>query len=118
MNNVRKVLLDELGNIEENEVALLLSGGNGSASVLFALLELGKKVHAYTFHIEGHASTDLIKAKELCEKHNIRHTLIPLKHDLKTLKNDCLKLINEIGCRLKTDVECCYAYLNVLPHIK
>lgn len=106
--NVKDALLNTLSTIEEKEVGLLLSGGSGSASVLFALLELGKKVHAYTFHMENHESTDLKRARELTSKYNVRLTEVPLPSDLETLKKDCLYLINDVGCELKTDVECAF----------
>lgn len=115
---VKKVLLQELSKIEDKDVALLLSGGNGSASVLFALMELGKNVHAYTFHMKNHESTDLIKARELTKKYNIKFTAVPLPDDLETIKKDCKYLINEIGCELKTDVECCFTVKHTFPVVK
>lgn len=115
---VKDVLIKELSKINDNKVGLLLSGGNGSASVFYTLLEMGKEVHAYTFHMEGHESTDLIIAKNLCKKYNVEHTSIPLSSDLNKLKKDCLYLVNDIGCKLKTDVECCFAIKNTLPYVK
>lgn len=103
---VKDVLLKELSKIEDEEVAILLSGGNGSASVFYTLLELNKKIHAYTFHMENHESTDLIIARNLCEKYNVQHTEVALTSDLNEIKKDCLYLINELGCKLKTEVEC------------
>lgn len=116
--NVKNVLIQELSKIEDDKVGLLLSGGNGSASVFYTLLEMGKTVHAYTFHMENHESTDLVIARELCKKYNVEHTAIPLSSDLNELKKDCLYLVNEVGCKLKTDVECCFAIKNTLPHVK
>lgn len=118
MYKVKDALLDSLSKIEEEEVGLLLSGGSGSASVLFALLDLGKKVHAYTFHMEDVESTDLIKARELCEKMNVKFTSIPLPRDLDVIKKDLLYLINDVGCRLKTDVECVFPIKHTLPYVK
>lgn len=115
---VKDVLVKELSEIKDNKVGILLSGGNGSASVFYTLLEMGKEVHAYTFHMEGHESTDLIIARKLCEKYNVEHTAVPLPTDLIEVKKDCLYLVNEVGCKLKTDVECCFAVKNTLPYIK
>lgn len=105
---VREALLKTLSEIKEEEVGLLLSGGSGSASVMFALLELGKKVHAYTFHMENVESTDLVRARDLTTKYGVKFTAVPLPTDLQTLKDDCLYLVNEVGCELKTDVECAF----------
>ena len=115
---VKDVLIKEFSNIDDNKVGLLLSGGNGSASILYTLLEMGKEVHAYTFHMEDYESTDLIIAKQLCAKYDIEHTCVALSSDLDSLKKDCLYLVNDIGCKLKTDVECCWAIKNTLPHIQ
>lgn len=106
--SVKEALLSTLSEIKEDEVGLLLSGGSGSASVMFALLELGKKVHAYTFHMENVESTDLVRARDLTSKYGVKFTPVPLPSDLETLKKDCLYLINEVGCELKTDVECAF----------
>lgn len=115
---VSDLLLKKLGDIQDQKVAVLLSGGSGSASVLFALIELGKKIHAYTFNLEGHESTDLKKAIELTNKYDIEFTSIPLPTDINTIKKDCVYLINDVGCQLKTDVEICFAFKNSLPLIQ
>lgn len=115
---VRDSLLKSLSTIKEDKVGLLLSGGNGSASVLFALLELNKEVHAYTFHMENHESTDLKRARAITSKYGVRLTEVPLPSDLRTLKRDCLYLVNEVGCVLKTDVECSFPIKYVLPLVE
>ena len=58
MIDVKKVLMKSV-QIPDNEVAVLLSSGIDSASVLFSLLEAGKKVTAYTFCLDDRVSTDL-----------------------------------------------------------
>lgn len=116
--SVKDILMQELSKIEDDDVGLLLSGGNGSASLLYTLLDLGKCVHAYTFHMEDHNSTDLIIAKELCKKYNVKHTTIPLSSDIEKLKKDCLYLVNDLGCKLKTHVECCFPLKNTLPLVE
>lgn len=110
--------MKSLSEIEDKDVGLLLSGGSGSAAVLFGLLELGKNVTAYTFHMEDVESTDLIKARNLAGRFGVKFVPVPLPSDLGTVKKDCLYLINEVGCRLKTDVECAFPIRHTLPLVK
>jgi len=51
MINIKKVLLQSAGT-PENDAAVLLSAGVDSSSVLFALLEAGKRVTAYSFCLD------------------------------------------------------------------
>lgn len=115
---VKDVLISELSKIKDDKVGILLSGGNGSASVFYTLLELGKKVHAYTFHMENHESTDLKIARALCEKYNVKHTAVPLPSSLNDIKRNAYELVKNAGCKLKTDVECCFAVKNTLPFVE
>lgn len=115
---VRELLLSEIDKVNNKEVGHLLSGGSGSTSVLFALLEADKVPHAYTFHMEGVESTDLIKARETCKRLDVRHTAIAIPNDIKTLQESCLYLINEVGCRLKTDIECSFPMQHTFPLVE
>ena len=67
MIDIKKVLLQSAGT-PENDAAVLLSAGVDSSSVLFALLEAGKRVTAYSFCLDDRTSTDVkyaqITAKE------------------------------------------------------
>ena len=50
--------------VPDKEIAVLLSGGVDSLSVACAAHRLGKKVHGYTFHLDGNKSYDARKAEE------------------------------------------------------
>lgn len=112
--NLRPIFLSELSQIDEENVALFLSGGVGSAALLFALLELGKGVTAYTFTLDNHVSSDFSRARRTAELFRINFIPIFLPRDLDQLKAD----MREIACsgvaRKKTDFECgwpmLYAY--------
>lgn len=118
MQKLREIIVNSIKKIKEKDVAVLLSGGLASHSVLYAAIELGKNVHAYTFHLGGIESTDLKKARETCKNNNIPHTAIVLPKEIETLKADTLFLINDIGCRLKTDIECSFPIYHSLKQIK
>ena len=72
--------------MQSNEVALLLSGGVDSISLGMSAQRLGKKVSAYTFHLEGEPSYDSSTAQDVAKTlgWNIDVTIVPktnLKED-------------------------------------
>ena len=63
---IDKLLQQEIDkSSSDKEVAVLLSGGVDSLSVAFAAQRLGKKITAYTFHLEGQPTYDAKKASEV-----------------------------------------------------
>ena len=65
---IDKLIQDEIvQQTSDKEVAVLLSGGVDSLSVAFAANRLGKKITAYTFHLEDNPSYDAIKAAEVAK---------------------------------------------------
>ena len=65
--------------VPDKEIAVLLSGGVDSLSVACAAHRLGKKVSAYTFHLDGDPSYDANKAEEASKKFgwNFDLTIVP-----------------------------------------
>lgn len=118
MIDVKNVLLNELSEIEDNDVALLLSGGVDSCSLLFALLELNKNVHAYSFTLDDRESSDFKNAKEVCKIFNISFSPIYLPTDLGILQKDLLYLIKEFNLKKKTEIECSWAMMYAIKAIK
>jgi hypothetical protein len=68
--------------------------------------------------MENHESTDLKRARDITSKYGVKLTEVPLPRDIKTIKNDCLYLVNEVGCVLKTDVECAFPIKYVMPLVE
>ena len=102
--------------VPDNEIAVLLSGGVDSLSVACAAHRLGKKVSAYTFHLDGDPSYDANKAEEASKKFgwNFDLTIVPtdkLVEDFKTLAT-------KYDCRKKTQFENTFAYMYMFPKIK
>lgn len=116
--NVHDTLINLTKQIKEDEVAISLSSGIDSASVLFALLECGKKITAYSFTLDTHKSRDFLEAEELANKLGIDFVPIILPTDVDKLKEDCIVLHNDYGCIKKTDYICTWPYLYLTPAVK
>lgn len=101
---------------KDNEVAVLLSGGVDSNSVLFTANRLGKIVHCYSFHLDTGSSYDSIKAQEVCNKFNFDLTLIEVPTN--NLENDFITLAEKYKCQKKTHFECTFPFMYVFPKIK
>lgn len=109
--NVHDILVNLAKQIQEEEVAVLASGGIDSWSVVFALLEVGKKVHIYSFTLDDRESYDFTKARELSQIYGLKFTPIILPTDISVLKRDVLLLSDKYNCIKKTDFECLWPFL-------
>lgn len=125
MKKINELLQDELirqlGDHNGEECAILLSGGVDSMSVAFAALNLGIPIHAYTFYMEGRPPEeryDALKAEEVAIKNNFPCTIVEVPRN--NIEEDFLFLIdpnNGIDCNKKTQVECCFPFVHILPKI-
>ena len=62
---LRKYLKNHIEtNVPNKNVAVLMGGGVDAISVALSAHDVGKVVHVYSFHLEGHESYDYLKAKE------------------------------------------------------
>ena len=103
-------------NAPDDNVAVLLSGGVDSLSLAFAADRLGKKVHAYNFHLEDDVSYDTRTANIVSSKFKweITNVAVPVNN----LIEDFYKLSKQYLCKKKTQYECTYPFLYVYPEIK
>jgi hypothetical protein len=113
----RDILINQVSQIPDTDVALLLSAGIDSNSVMFALLEAGKRVTAYSFTMASHPSTDYIHAQKNAKTFGVNFVGIPLPNNLDFLIMDMEKLV-EYGAETKTDFECGFPMLHVYPEIE
>ena len=112
---IKKLLVDHIkNNVPDDKVAVLLSGGLDSVSVSLAAASAGKKVQAYSFHLDTHESYDFKKAREVCEHMKWGFTEIVVPTD--NLIQDWYRLV-KLGCRLKTHFETVFPFLYVYPNI-
>ena len=109
------LLCDSIDNqIPAETSAVLLSGGVESLSVALAAHNVGKKVVAYSFHLEGNESYDFKTAQKFSEQMGwtFKPTIVPT-YDL---EEDWYRLV-KMGCKKKTHFECVYPFLYVYPKI-
>jgi len=116
MIDIKKVLIKSV-QIPDDEVAILLSSGVDSSSVLFALLEAKKKVTAYTFCLDDRVSKDLKYAEITANEFNVPFVKIILPTNIDLLKEDLIDLIR-YGAKTKTDFECGWPMLYAYKLIK
>lgn len=102
--------------VPDKEVAVLLSGGVDSLSLAFSAHRLGKKIHAYTFHLEDQPTYDSDKAKETADTFgwDIDTVIVPTDN----LHDDFFTLLNKYKCKKKTQFECTFPFIYVFPKIK
>lgn len=116
MLNIHDILINEARKLESGKVAVLLSAGIDSASVLFSLQEIGRYVKAYSFHLDGVYSRDFIRAKSIANRFGVEFEEIILPKDVATLKTDVIRMA-KLGCRKKTEFECLFPMLYAFEQI-
>jgi len=87
---IDKLLIEQIEQqTSDTEVAVLLSGGVDSLSVAFAAHRMGKKVTAYTFHLQDQPSYDATKAAEVAKLMGWGiHVIEVPTHNIKTIFKD------------------------------
>lgn len=106
----------------ERQADVLLSGGVDSTTVLFAMLESGRRPRCVTFHVEGIESEDLRAARAITHTFSLEHLVVPVPVDLDTLIRDVGIVIGLIDWSTtdkirKTVVQCCHPFLYVYPKL-
>ncbi len=116
--NLKDIFLAEIERSTDTvkDVAVALSSGIDSTAVVFALLELKKHVRAYTFHVEGVESQDLIHARANAKTFGVE--LIECEIPMWVSIHNVLRLIRHYKLKKKTDIECVYPFLYLLPKVK
>ena len=113
---IKKLLKKHIkDNVSDEEVGLLLSGGLDSITVGISCELVGKKVNAYSFHLEDNLSYDFEMASTIASKRgwNFIKIVVPKSK----LVEDWYRLV-KLGCRKKTHFECVFPFLYVYPNIK
>lgn len=100
------------------DVALLFSGGTDSLTCLFSLLELDIRPTLYSFHLQDIINRDIEISKLVAKYYDLQHVIIPIKTIKDQLLDDVLFLIKKYKIYRKTNVQCTYPFLYVLPEIK
>jgi asparagine synthetase B (glutamine-hydrolysing) len=120
MTNLRELinyhLFDKI--TDKSSVAVLFSGGTDSLTCLFSLLDLNIRPTLYSFHLENTIHKDIEISKQVAEFYSLDHEIIEIKRDLNQLQKDVRYLVETFKITRKTNVQCTYPFLHVLPHIK
>jgi hypothetical protein len=109
--------LNEFLKTRPGPVAVSLSGGIDSASLLRVLQDIGRQVVAYSFTLAGHLSSDFSRARQIARTFDCRFVPIFLPTDPEALSDDLDRLI-DLGCKKKTAIECLWPYLYLVPAVE
>ncbi|KRR14925.1 hypothetical protein CQ12_32305 [Bradyrhizobium jicamae] len=116
IENLRNILRAEvLARSSASHVGLMLSGGADSFVVGFVCEEVGKKVVAYTYELDGVPSSERPAAEAIA-----RHMDWPLRVvqvPTAGLRSAFLRLAIEHGCSKKTQFEVTYPIAHLIPAI-
>ncbi len=96
-------------------IAVALSSGIDSTAVMLSLLELEKHVRAYTFHVEGVESQDLIHARANAKTFGVELVECTIPKTLNV--ENVFRLIRDYNLKKKVDIECVYPFLYLLPNV-
>jgi DNA (cytosine-5)-methyltransferase 1 len=115
-NKLKKILLNIVKeNFPEPEICLFLSGGADSILIGLIADELGKKINAISYELEGIQNWDCQKAERISNLKgwNFHKIIVPISNP----KNDFTKLIQEFKCVKKTELEVLFPIIYMLKEV-
>jgi len=117
---LKRILREDVALLDKDKpVALLLSGGVDSTTLLFMLLEEGYTVNAYTFRLKDIMSTDCKIARKTCETFNVNFNEILLDFDDPDVLYEGIKDLRiKYNLVKKTETECSYIMKKAFDDIK
>jgi asparagine synthase len=92
-----------------------LSGGVDSCAALFACLAAGRRTRAVTFTLADRTSSDMVAAGAVATAFDVPCAVVFLPTDETVLARDLRDLVRLGLGHYKTDVECTWPFLYVLP---
>ena len=115
---IRAVLEECVGGERDDAVALCLSAGMDSLSCGLAAEAVGKRVAAYTFILRGKPEgTDAKLSRHHARVYGWPWQRVDLPNAVDTLMLDVVFLVTGLGLRKKTEIECVWPFLYLLPQI-
>ena len=107
--------------IEERDpdrtASLALSGGTDSATILFGMIETGRRPRCYTFYCENTISTDLLASRRLCQHFGLELVEVQIPWDLERLVLDLRTLTQRARVIKKTVIQCMHPWLYIYPEM-
>ena len=118
LSDLHDVLVAEVSKLPKNDVALCLSSGVDSESLMFAMIEADINPHIYSFTLDDRESTDFSVARLLAKEYNLRFTKVELPTDIERLISDCYLMARRYDARKKTEFECTWPFLYLYPLVE
>jgi hypothetical protein len=103
---LRQAVLREVEPFRGKDLAVPLSGGVDSTSLLVAAMTVGANVRTYTFCLSGRLSTDASAARRTAKFFGVEHRLVHLPTSIDVLADETVELITKHGITGKAPVEC------------
>jgi asparagine synthetase B (glutamine-hydrolysing) len=91
--------------------SLYFSGGVDSTTILFSLLELGRKPDIVSFKQDGIPSEDVRIGREICEEYGIDYNFVEIPSDKDGIIKDVIRVIPDIEYPLKTHIQCSIPFM-------
>jgi asparagine synthetase B (glutamine-hydrolysing) len=114
----KKRFLAVLSSEENKDInALFFSGGVDSTTILFALLELGRKPDLISFKQDGIESEDAHIGREIAEEYGLKYNIVEIPSDKKGILEDVAKVIPQLEYPLKTHVQCSIPFMHMCPEL-
>lgn len=115
-NYIEEYLNNEIK--DKKNIAVLFSGGTDSLTCLFSLLNLGIKPTLYSFHLESVIHRDIEVSMKVAKHFKLKHEIVSIPESIDQLQRDVIHLTQVMNLQRKTNVQCTYPFLHVLPRIK
>lgn len=118
-SGLRDLMIRRLDEIDPDKVSsLALSGGTDSTTILFAMLESGRRPRCYTFYCENTISTDLLASRALCKQFDLELIEVVVPWDLERLMIDLRAITQRARVIKQTVIQCMHPWLYIYPEMK
>lgn len=102
----------------QKKATVALSGGIDSVTMLFAMLESGRRPRCYTFYADGYESPDLLAARRVTKHFGLEHVEVAVSVDHDQMVADIRHIINNTCKVKKTIIQCVHPWVYTAPAMK
>lgn len=116
---LRQLMIEQIDELDpDRSAALALSGGVDSATLLFAMLESGRRPRCFTFYVEGVVSNDLVASRRLAQHFGVELVECMIPCDLDKVMDDCRTLVPLAAVVKQTVIQCMHPWLYLCPALQ
>lgn len=115
---LRSVLVDVLSDLADRDVAVAVSGGVDSSSLVLSLLDAGARPTVVSFTLDDRSSSDYQAALRLAAGLRLPFVESRLSTARADIVDGVRRLVLEYGATRKTEVECLWPFLAVLETLR